>query len=110
MSVDNLLPVAPVMAGMDRGFVMVAGPLEWDPMVSPTEAGEGLDAPPILSRTDVSTSEEREAFDPVAGGESLTADESFWGLIQEAREPVGGLGGGDESWVDFVFDVRFNSC
>ena len=65
------------MAGMERGFVMVAGPLECAPMVSPTEAGEDLEAPPILSRTEVSTSEEREAFDPVAGGESPTADESF---------------------------------
>ena len=45
-------------------------------MVSPTEAGDGLEAPPILSMTDVSTSEEREALDPVAGGESPTADES----------------------------------
>ena len=74
---NALLPMAPGTVEIDRGFVKDAEPLESDAAMSSAEEGEGLEEALVLSRMDVSTSEERDALDPeskVAGAESLTAE------------------------------------
>lgn len=110
VSTVTLLPVAPgmVTVGVDAGFIIDARPLEEDVVVSSAGAVERFEVALVLSSMDVSTSEDRGVLDPdvkAAGGESLTA-ESDCGLIQDAREPVGGLGGGEASCADFEVDAR----
>lgn len=112
MSTVTLLPVAlgivTVGVEVDTGFIIDTEPLEEDVVVSSAGAVESFEVALVLSSIDVSTSEDKDVLDPdvkVAGGESLTA-ESDCGLIQDAREPVGGLGGGEASCADFEVDAR----